>query len=82
MVRPSKIGFDVDDFVEKDKFSIIPLARRKAIEHDVQQAYMARVNAVKARVDTLTPHQREQFHQTLATLLAQTAFTRSSDERK
>lgn len=82
MVRPSKIEFDVDDFLTKETFSVIPLARRKEIEHEVQQAYVARLNAVKAQIEKLTPQQREQFHQTLATLLAQTTFTRGNNERK
>lgn len=82
MVRRSRIGFDVDAFIKNDTFSAIPLVRRTEIEREVQQAYLARLNAVKARVDTLTPHQREQFHETLATLMAQTTFTRNTDERK
>ncbi|MFO3903077.1 hypothetical protein AAHD62_00880 [Enterobacter hormaechei] len=82
MARPTKIEFDVDDFLAKDKFSAIPLERRKEIEHEIQQEYVARLNAVKTQVEKLTPQQREQFHQTLATLLAQTTFTRGIDERK
>lgn len=82
MARRSTIGSVSIDFIENDKFSTIPLARRKAIQGEVQKGYIERLNAIKAQVDTLTPQQREQFHQTLAKLLAETSFKRMDDERK
>ncbi|POU73702.1 hypothetical protein C3387_04970 [Leclercia sp. LSNIH6] len=82
MVRPSKVEFDVEDILNKDKFSAIPLARRKEIEQEVQQEYVARLNAVKAQVEILMPQQREEFHHMLTNLLAQISFTRNINERK
>lgn len=82
MARPSTIKTDIDAMIENVTFSAIPLARRNEIQHEVQQEYVARLNVVKAQVETLTTQQRAQFHQTLATLLAETSFTRSTDERK
>lgn len=82
MARRSTIGSVSPDFIENDKFSVIPLARRKEIQNEVQQNYLEKLNAIKAQIDTLTPAQREQFHQKLATLLAETSFKRASDERK
>ncbi|NIY46153.1 hypothetical protein [Cedecea colo] len=82
MTRRATVGIVSPDFVENDNFSTIPLARRKAIQDEVQQEYFARLNTIKAQIDTLTTQQREQFHQTLTKLLAETSFKRMTDERK
>ncbi|ATM87634.1 MULTISPECIES: hypothetical protein [Yersinia] len=82
MARRSTIGSTSASFFENDKFSTIPLARRKEIQDEVQHGYVEQLNTIKARVDKLTSEQREQFHQTLARLLAETSFKRVPDERK
>lgn len=77
MVRRSNIGHKTREVMAEMKFSAIPLARRNEIIEEVQQKYLARLNEVKSQVNNLPPAQREEFHQTLATMLTQVTFKRN-----
>ncbi|MBZ0059770.1 hypothetical protein M8320_00445 [Leclercia sp. H6W5] len=77
MARRSTIGNKTRDVIAEMRFATIPVARRNEIIDEVQQKYLARLNEVKSHVNNLPPAQREEFHQTLATMLTQVTFKRS-----